>query len=157
MISKKDKNADRVQRHARVRKKICGTAETPRFSVYRSLNHIYVQVIDDVKGVTLVSASTMEKAVREKISASAKNMAVSFFKGFLSLLFIVCSFPALSLLPSLDKGTHASNHENLAICGVILNRRTASTPLSSALQMTEFSMVEVEESRRDKFCVLQGT
>lgn len=50
MISKKDKNADRVQRHARVRKKICGTAETPRFSVYRSLNHIYVQVIDDVKG-----------------------------------------------------------------------------------------------------------
>lgn len=67
MISKIDKNADRVQRHARVRKKVSGTAETPRFNVYRSLNHIYVQVIDDVKGVTLVSASTMEKAVKEKI------------------------------------------------------------------------------------------
>ena len=75
MISKKDKNADRVQRHARVRKKISGTAQTPRFSVYRSLNHIYVQVIDDVKGVTLVSASTMEKAVREKIKDLTKTEA----------------------------------------------------------------------------------
>ena len=75
MISKIDKNADRVQRHARVRKKISGTAETPRFNVYRSLNHIYVQVIDDVKGVTLVSASTMEKAVREKIKDLTKTEA----------------------------------------------------------------------------------
>ena len=65
MISKIDKNADRVQRHARVRKKVSGTAETPRFNVYRSLNHIYVQVIDDVKGVTLVSASTIEKDFTE--------------------------------------------------------------------------------------------
>ena len=75
MISRKDKNADRVQRHARVRKKVSGTAQTPRFSVYRSLNHIYVQVIDDVKGVTLVSASTMEKAVREKIKDLTKTEA----------------------------------------------------------------------------------
>ena len=75
MISKMDKNADRVQRHARVRKKISGTAETPRFSVYRSLNHIYVQVIDDVKGVTLVSASTMEKAVKEQIKDLTKTEA----------------------------------------------------------------------------------
>ena len=75
MISKIDKNADRVQRHARVRKKIAGTAETPRFNVYRSLNHIYVQVIDDVKGVTLVSASTMEKAVKEKIQNLTKTEA----------------------------------------------------------------------------------
>ena len=75
MISKKDKNADRLQRHARVRKKIAGTAETPRFNVYRSLNHIYVQVIDDVKGVTLVSASTMEKAIKEKIKDLTKTEA----------------------------------------------------------------------------------
>ena len=66
MISKLDKNADRLQRHARVRKKVFGTSERPRFNVYRSLNHIYVQVIDDVKGVTLISASTMEKAVKEQ-------------------------------------------------------------------------------------------
>ena len=75
MISKKDKNADRVQRHARVRKKITGTAEMPRFNVYRSLNHIYVQVIDDVNGVTLVSASTMEKAVKEQIKDMTKTEA----------------------------------------------------------------------------------
>ena len=75
MISKKDKNADRLQRHARVRKKIAGTAETPRFNVYRSLHHIYVQVIDDVKGVTLVSASTMEKAIKENIKALTKTAA----------------------------------------------------------------------------------
>lgn len=75
MISKIDKNADRLQRHARVRKKVFGTAERPRFNVYRSLNHIYVQVIDDVKGVTLVSASTMEKAVKEQIKDMNKTDA----------------------------------------------------------------------------------
>ena len=75
MISKLDKNADRLQRHARVRKKVSGTAERPRFNVYRSLNHIYVQVIDDVKGVTLVSASTMEKAVKEQIKDMNKTQA----------------------------------------------------------------------------------
>ena len=75
MLSKIDKNADRVQRHIRVRKKITGTADRPRFNVYRSLNHIYVQVIDDVKGVTLVSASTMEKAVKEQIKDMNKTEA----------------------------------------------------------------------------------
>ena len=75
MISKLDKNADRVQRHARVRKKVFGTSERPRFNVYRSLNHIYVQVIDDVKGVTLISASTMEKAVKEQIKDMNKTDA----------------------------------------------------------------------------------
>ena len=61
MISKLDKNADRLQRHARVRKKVFGTSERPRFNVYRSLNHFYVQVIDDVRGVTLIGASTRER------------------------------------------------------------------------------------------------
>ena len=75
MISKLDKNADRPQRHARVRKKVFGTSERPRFNVYRSLNHIYVQVIDDVKGVTLISASTMEKAVKEQIKDMNKTDA----------------------------------------------------------------------------------
>ena len=75
MISKLDKNADRLQRHARVRKKVFGTSERPRFNVYRSLNHIYVQVIDDVKGVTLISASTMEKAVKEQIKYMNKTDA----------------------------------------------------------------------------------
>lgn len=80
MISKIDKNTVRQRRHARVRKTITGTAETPRMSVYRSLNHIYVQVIDDRAGdakggVTLAAASTMEKAVKEKIAGLSKTDA----------------------------------------------------------------------------------
>ena len=61
MVSKKDSKAARLHRHLRVRGKISGTAERPRLDVYRSLNHIYAQVIDDVKGVTLVAASSVEK------------------------------------------------------------------------------------------------
>ncbi len=75
MISKIDKNTVRQRRHARVRKHVFGTAETPRLNVYRSLNHIYVQIIDDVKGVTLASASTMEKAIKEKIADMTKTEA----------------------------------------------------------------------------------
>ena len=61
MVSKKDKNAQRLKRHARVRGKISGTTERPRLAVYRSNANIYAQIIDDVKGVTLCSASTVEK------------------------------------------------------------------------------------------------
>ena len=60
MISKIDKNADRLKRHKRVRNKVSGTAERPRLSVFRSLNHIYAQVIDDIQGKTLVSCSTIQ-------------------------------------------------------------------------------------------------
>ena len=60
MVSRKDSNAQRVKRHKRVRAKISGTAECPRLSVYRSTNNIIAQIIDDVAGVTLVSASTLE-------------------------------------------------------------------------------------------------
>ena len=75
MIKMTDKNTERKRRHARVRKKISGTTETPRFCVYRSLNHIYVQVIDDVKGVTLVSASTMEKELKAQTAELTKTEA----------------------------------------------------------------------------------
>ena len=75
MIKKIDKNEERLRRHTRVRKKVSGTAEAPRLSVYRSLNHIYVQVIDDVKGVTLCSASTMEKEVKGAVKDLAKTEA----------------------------------------------------------------------------------
>ncbi len=60
MVSKKDKNQQRLKRHARVRSKISGTAERPRLAVYRSNANIYAQIIDDVRGVTLVSASSIE-------------------------------------------------------------------------------------------------
>ena len=62
MVSKKDSNKARLQRHKRVRAKINGTADRPRLDVFRSAKNIYAQVIDDVAGVTLVSASTAEKA-----------------------------------------------------------------------------------------------
>ena len=61
MVSKIDKNAARLRRHTRVRGKISGTAEMPRLNVFRSSKHIYAQIIDDVAGVTLVSASSMDK------------------------------------------------------------------------------------------------
>ncbi len=75
MINKKDKNADRIIRHARVRKKISGTAERPRLSVYRSTNHIYAQIIDDVKGTTLCSASTLEKDIAVQVASATKTVA----------------------------------------------------------------------------------
>ena len=61
MVNKPDKNEARLRRHRRVRGKISGTAERPRLDVFRSSKHIYAQIIDDVAGVTLVSASTLEK------------------------------------------------------------------------------------------------
>src|SRR4051794_3704341 len=60
MLTKITKNEKRGHVHERIRKKLQGTAERPRLNVYRSLNHIYVQVIDDLHGKTLVSASTAE-------------------------------------------------------------------------------------------------
>ncbi|WP_410504221.1 50S ribosomal protein L18 [Lactiplantibacillus plantarum] len=64
VISKPDKNKTRQRRHARVRGKISGTAERPRLNVYRSNKNIYAQVIDDVEGVTLASASTLDSEVK---------------------------------------------------------------------------------------------
>ena len=60
MIKKIGSNVARTRRHARVRKKISGTSECPRLNVFRSLNNIYAQIIVDEKGVTLVSASSLE-------------------------------------------------------------------------------------------------
>ena len=75
MISKIDKNADRLKRHARVRKHLSGTATCPRLSVYRSLNHIYAQIIDDVAGTTLCACSTVEKSVAEAVKDLTKKEA----------------------------------------------------------------------------------
>ncbi len=61
MVKKPDSNAARIKRHKRVRSKISGTPECPRLCVFRSAKHIYAQVIDDVSGKTLVSASSLEK------------------------------------------------------------------------------------------------
>ena len=76
MVSKVDSNKKRLIRHMRVRAKISGTAERPRLNVFRSLSNIYAQIIDDENGVTLLSASTLEKT-KPTIIVSKKNSAIS--------------------------------------------------------------------------------
>ena len=66
MVKKTDRKFERTRRHIRVRRKISGTAECPRLCVYRSNANIYAQIIDDDAKVTLVSASTLDKEVKEK-------------------------------------------------------------------------------------------
>ncbi|NLA59321.1 MAG: 50S ribosomal protein L18 [Firmicutes bacterium] len=61
----------RRKRHLRLRKRVVGTPERPRLNVYRSLNHIYAQIIDDTVGRTLVAASTLDPALREKLEATS--------------------------------------------------------------------------------------
>lgn len=82
MVTKTDRKAERTRRHIRVRRKISGTAECPRLCVYRSNTNIYAQIIDDVQGVTLVSASTLDKEVATKHSnkAAAKEVGTLIAK-----------------------------------------------------------------------------
>ncbi|WP_066645843.1 50S ribosomal protein L18 [Christensenella timonensis] len=75
MINKKDRNKIRKARHERIRNKISGTADRPRMNVYRSLNNIYVQFIDDVAGNTLCSASTMDAELKGKLAEATKSEA----------------------------------------------------------------------------------
>jgi len=70
---KETRSAARKRRHARVRKKISGSDQVPRLSVFRSLKHIYAQIIDDVVGQTLVSASTLDADVRDQAVGLSKT------------------------------------------------------------------------------------
>ncbi|MBI0580994.1 MULTISPECIES: 50S ribosomal protein L18 [Bacillaceae] len=70
MITKLDKNAVRRKRHARVRAKLSGTSARPRLNVFRSNKHIYAQIIDDMNGVTLASASTLDKELNLESSSN---------------------------------------------------------------------------------------
>lgn len=72
MFSKRDRNEERLIRHARVRRKISGTSECPRLCVYRSNASIYAQIIDDVKGVTLASASSLDKDLEKALKGKNK-------------------------------------------------------------------------------------
>ncbi|QGU96479.1 50S ribosomal protein L18 [Clostridium bovifaecis] len=70
MFKKENRQEARVKRHLRVRNKVSGTAERPRLAVYRSEKNIYAQIIDDVAGRTLVSASTLDKDFAEKVGSN---------------------------------------------------------------------------------------
>jgi len=73
MINKLNKNTQRKHRHLRVRKKIFGTKECPRFNIYRSTSNIYVQIINDEEGKTLCSASTLSKELAETLKGKTKS------------------------------------------------------------------------------------
>ncbi|HAS92573.1 MAG TPA: 50S ribosomal protein L18 [Clostridiales bacterium] len=75
MLKKVDKNQKRMERHNRIRNKITGTPERPRLNIFKSSKHIYAQVIDDATGTTLVSASTQDKELREKVAELTKQEA----------------------------------------------------------------------------------
>ena len=77
MISKIDKNSVRKARHFRTRRYISGTQERPRLNVYRSLNNIYVQIIDDVAGNTIASASTLDAEVKAQLAGKTKKEAAN--------------------------------------------------------------------------------
>ena len=75
MVTKPNSNRQRQIRHARVRNKVSGTTARPRLSVYRSLNNIYAQVIDDDAQKTLVSASTLDEELKSKLKATGNKIA----------------------------------------------------------------------------------
>ncbi len=93
MITQNKRNEIRQRIHSRIREKLAGTGQRPRLNVYRSLNHIYVQVIDDQKGETLVSASTLQSkaktggniAAAKEIGKSIAELAVA--KGIKRVVF----------------------------------------------------------------------
>ncbi|EQF29444.1 ribosomal protein L18 [Clostridioides difficile CD160] len=75
MLKKADKNANRLQRHKRVRRKISGTSQRPRLCVFRSANNIYAQIIDDTQRVTLVAASSLDAEVKSAVNHTGNKEA----------------------------------------------------------------------------------
>ncbi|HHU52149.1 MAG TPA: 50S ribosomal protein L18 [Firmicutes bacterium] len=75
MYTRPDRKEARIKRHQRIRRKLTGTTERPRLAVYKSLHHIYAQIIDDTAGKTLISASTVDPEVKKKIKGFSGNIA----------------------------------------------------------------------------------
>ena len=112
MVKQIDKNEARLRRHRRVRNKISGTAARPRLDVFRSAKHIYAQIIDDEQGVTLVSASTMDKDfngnggnVEAAAEIGKKVAAKALEKGITEVVF--------------DRGGYVYHGEHCITCGII--------------------------------------
>lgn len=81
MFNRPKRREARLRRHLRLRKKIAGTTERPRLSVFRSLHHIYAQVIDDTQGITLVTASSIDPELREKLKGKCGNIEAAKVVG----------------------------------------------------------------------------
>ena len=80
MVNKKSRKEVRVKKHMRIRNRFSGTAERPRLAVFRSNNHMYAQIIDDTVGNTLVSASTLESAVKQELTKT-NNVDAAVYLG----------------------------------------------------------------------------
>ena len=78
MIKKEPRNSIRIKKHLRVRNRFSGTAERPRLAVFRSNNHMYAQIIDDTVGNTLVSASTVQKDVKDQLEKTNDVAAAAY-------------------------------------------------------------------------------
>ena len=78
MVSKDNRRDNRIKKHQRIRNHFSGTAERPRLAVFRSNSHMYAQIIDDDAQKTLVSASTVEKAVRDELDYTDNTAAASY-------------------------------------------------------------------------------
>ena len=107
MITKPDKNKTRQKRHRRVRNKISGTAECPRLNVFRSNKNIYAQVIDDVAGVTLASASTVEKEF------TAEDKTSVYLSDIVELTYKTTGTNYDEIVPTLS--TTATNSSNVKL------------------------------------------
>jgi len=77
MITRTDRKASRRKRHLRIRKKVFGSSERPRLAIFRSMNHIYAQIIDDQKGTTLAAASTLDTEIKGKVGGYGGNIAAA--------------------------------------------------------------------------------
>lgn len=84
MFKRFDRRAARIKRHKKARQKIYGTAERPRLCVYRSIRHIYAQIIDDVKGGTLVSVSTIDPQLRDELDQGGNKDAAKLAGALLA-------------------------------------------------------------------------
>ena len=80
MVKKESRSEIRAKKHMRIRNRFSGTAERPRLAVFRSNNHMYAQIIDDVEGKTLVAASTMEKEVKAELDKT-NNVSAAAYVG----------------------------------------------------------------------------
>ena len=78
MVSKESRSANRVKKHMKIRNRFSGTPERPRLAVFRSNNHMYAQIIDDVAGHTLVAASTVEKDVKAELEHTNDVAAAAY-------------------------------------------------------------------------------
>ncbi|HAU85502.1 MAG TPA: 50S ribosomal protein L18 [Lachnospiraceae bacterium] len=78
MVSKESRSKVRVNKHRRIRNRFAGTAERPRLAVFRSNNHMYAQIIDDVAGNTLVAASTLDKEVKSELDKTNDVAAAAY-------------------------------------------------------------------------------